>query len=122
LTPKIGRKITNALEVCGYQEVTIVIDGNGDQEATRERVLQQIPERFIEKTSLIVIETEIEEWLTHSLDIKLRGRKPSEALKDHLANDGKKYKKNMLPELASQIDFTKLEHVESFRQFKERFV
>ncbi len=116
---KIRRVLSKDLfEKC--DRVIIFVDADGyDRNEIKMRVIDHIKnskwlgpqvEKYIsdKKLSIIVFSEEIEEWIVPGTP------KPSEYLKKT-----KNYDKRQLPEMANEVNFSKLKSVESFNEFIE---
>lgn len=109
-----------------YERVVILVDGDWNPASVEERILahlQRLKEGLRAKVSIVVVESEIEEWVCKCLELSLgRGQKPSEVLSQYIQRErGVKYEKWMLPTLARKIDVETLWRLyaddDSFKRF-----
>jgi len=116
---KSTRQLIAASSDCS--KIVILVDGDGEPENV-ERLMERHIRKALEKVHslsihLIVVNTEIEEWVCEGLGIRY-GQKPSEDLNRYLQkNFGYTYRKSMLPDFADKIDPTKLSKSKSFARF-----
>lgn len=102
-----------------YDKVVIFIDGDGEEDIAKynqQEHTEQAPENC--KTSIVVNEYEIEEWILYARDEKVKGNpKPSKAIKTIIP----KYKKHSLTKsFGNTIKNPKCwDKVKKYRKFKE---
>jgi len=116
---KSTRQIIAASSDCN--KIVILVDGDDEPEKVRSSMeghIRKAQEKvYCLNIYLIVVDTEIEEWVCEGLGI-CYGRKPSEDLNRYLQqNFGYMYRKSMLPDFASKVDPTKLSENKSFVRF-----
>ena len=104
-----------------YEKVVVLVDGDWDPENVRKRMnehLENLRGELGSKVRVIVVESEIEEWVCESLGLRYRGLKPSQVLSDHLRREKRcEYEKYMLPSLAGYVNPEKLASNSSFNSF-----
>ncbi len=104
-----------------YEKVIVLVDGHwraSDVKKAMDKHLGKLEPELRSRIHLIIIESEIEEWICESLGLSYRGLKPSHVLSDYLCHErGYKYEKSMLPEFADIIDPGKLMNNRSFKSF-----
>ena len=120
--PKIVRQLKAA--ALDYQKVIILADGDWNPQQTKQKLQEHIAHinpKLRQKIHLVIVQSEIEEWITTALDILLKpGQKPSKLLTQHLRrktrNPKTEYQKHMLPKLAEQINTQKLSKNPSYQK------
>ncbi len=104
-----------------YEKVVVLVDGDWEPEKVRRKMGEHVcclGKGLREKVYVIVVESEIEEWVCESLGLKYRGLKPSCVLSNYLRRErGYGYEKYMLPDFADVISPDKLGDNESFVSF-----
>ncbi|MFX0174395.1 MAG: hypothetical protein ACFE9L_21160 [Candidatus Hodarchaeota archaeon] len=111
---KINRQIKAEHLSQTYDLIIVIIDGDGQVNQKKLEMEQHIETNYVQITKIIVIETEIEEWLCESLDIEYN-MKPSRVLRSV-----KNYEKRKLPDLIHLLNYEKLLFQNgSFQEFVE---
>ena len=118
---KSTRQVKAKLELACVDRVIIVVDADcGPEDEVYRRVICHIPRNLRHRVKIVIVKTEIEEWICRSLGIK-HGCKPSDDLNKYVQRKyGRKYTKSMLPSFADKIDIEKL--AENSASFTELLV
>ena len=105
---KLGRKVNAAL--LDVDRVLILVDADGQSLDQKTKILKQyLGVRHLDRTSIVLLDYEIEEWICYSEGIPIRGGKPSNILKRR-----QNYRKNRLPRFAEKLDCKRLAGCPSF--------
>ena len=98
---KIDRQIRATQLKKVYDRIIIVIDGDFNPNQKYVEMRSHVEKKFQEITKIVVIETEIEEWICKSLKIKFNQEKPSSVLNKEFC-----YEKYKLPKYNNKLDYS----------------
>ena len=97
--------------ISSVDRIIILMDADGRPLADKEeKIKEYIAKKDLDRVRIVLLDSEIEEWICYSLGIKTNG-KPSDALAE---KNG--YQKRDLLKYASKIDCTKLKDCQSFNR------
>lgn len=112
ISTKLTRSIKASL-ISNQIKFIIVYDAHGRPiEDVREEVRSFIPSEIVNKTCIVILRYEIEEWICYNEDI--RTQTPYKTLKQSTG-----YEKYRLPEWADRLNIDKLSKCPSFSEFLE---
>jgi|Deesub1362A_J573_1020465.scaffolds.fasta_scaffold12091_1 hypothetical protein len=119
LSPRLKKALNDAFYNNKYNKAIVFVDLHGEDKEVLLANLKELVGEYINRTTFIIFEHEIEEWIVYSMDLKYSS-KPSDALNKYLKmmrGVKKGYKKNKLPGFADRIKIDKLKKQETFKKF-----
>ena len=114
-TVNLGHKLSRITQIAlGMADRVIILrDADGESlELEGKRIRQFLDSRYMDRVEIVLFDHEIEELICYSMQIPIKGRKPSEILKQKIPD----YRKNRLPRYAENLDCERLKNCDSFKR------
>ena len=114
-TVNLGHKLSRATKIAtGIADRVIILrDADGEPlERKDERIRQFLDLGYVDRVRIVSFDHEIEELICYLMQIPIKGRKPSDVLKQKIPS----YRKNRLPRYAEKLDCERLKDCNSFKR------